>query len=164
MSTAPASPMTLNEKVADFLAQKRIAVAGVSATRDLTGNGIYQKLKETGHEVVAILPKATEFEGTPCYPDLGSIPGGVDALMIVTNPNLTLELVRQAIDAGVKRIWMHETVFGAGSSVSQEAVALCREHGIMVIDGTCPMMWAEPVDVGHRCMKWIMRVSGGMPK
>jgi hypothetical protein len=56
---------------------------------------------------------------------------------------------------------MHRS-FGTGS-VSEEAVNLCREKGIEVIPGACPMMFCEPVDFGHRCMRWLLKVTGGLP-
>lgn len=88
MSNTSARPASLKEKIADFLAQPRIAVAGVSATRPLPGTLIYRKLKGAGHQVVAILPGATTFEGDPCYPDLTSIPGGLGGVVIATRPAL----------------------------------------------------------------------------
>jgi hypothetical protein len=59
---------------------------------------------------------------------------------------------------------MHESLIHGGSSVSAAAVELCGEHGIALIAGACPMMYCAPVDIGHRCMRWAMRVSGGLPK
>jgi predicted CoA-binding protein len=162
--TAATDPTTLAERIDDFLAQRRIAVAGVSATRSLPGSLIYHKLKETGHEVVAILPGTTSYEGDPCYPDVGSIPGGVDGLVIATRPELCTALVQQAVDAGVPRVWMHESMAHGGTSVSVEGIALCKEHGIKLIAGACPMMYCQPVDFGHRCMCWLMKVTGGLPE
>ena len=162
--TTAAEPLTLSERIDDFLAQKRIAVAGLSATRDLPGALIYRKLKGAGYQVAAILPGAESFEGDPCYPDLAAVPGGVDGLVIATRPALTAELVRQAVAAGVPRVWMHESLVHGGTSVSPEAVALCREHGITLIAGACPMMYCQPVDFGHRCMCWLMKVTGGLPE
>lgn len=162
--TATDTPMTLPERIADFLAQRRIAVAGLSNERELPGNLIYRKLKETGHDVVAILPDAITFKGDPCFPELSAVPGGVDGLMIATRPALTTELVRQAIAAGVPRVWMHESLLHGGTSVSEEAIALCREHDIALIAGACPMMYCAPVDVAHRCMCWLMKVTGGLPE
>lgn len=163
MATA-AQPLTLEERIADFLAQRRIAVAGVSATRALPGTLIYRKLKEAGHEVFAVHPAAASFDGDPCYPELGAIPGGVDGVVIATRPELTTALVQQAVAAGVRRVWMHESLFHGGSSVSPEGVALCREHGVTLIGGACPMMYCAPVDVGHRCMCWLQKVTGGLPE
>jgi predicted CoA-binding protein len=159
-----AEPMSLSERIDDFLAQHRIAVAGVSATRELPGNLIYRKLKGAGHEMVAIVPGAETFDGDPCYPDAQSIPGGADGLVIVTSPDLTAGLVQQAVAAGIPRVWMHESLVHGGTSVSAEAVALCRQHGIRLIAGACPMMYCQPVDIGHRCMCWLMKVTGGLPE
>ncbi|NJN16250.1 MAG: CoA-binding protein [Oscillochloris sp.] len=157
------APTSLNEKIADFLAQKRIAVAGISSSRPLPANLIYQKLKAAGYQVIAIHPTAGEFEGDQCYPNLAAVPVAIDGLVIATKPAITLDLVQQALTSGVPRIWMHESLMQAGTSVSPEAVELCRANNLCLIAGACPMMYCQPVDFGHRCMGWIMRVTGGLP-
>ena len=162
--TASAPTMTLTERIDDFLAQKRIAVAGVSANRDLPGSLIYRKLKGAGYQVTAICPGAETFDGDPCYPDLMAIPGGVDGVVIATRPELTTDIVRQAVAAEVPRVWMHESLMHGGTSVSAEGVAICKAYGISLIAGACPMMYCQPVDFGHRCMCWLMRVTGGLPE
>lgn len=164
MATETATVPTLSEKIEDFLAQRRIAVAGVSAARETPGNMIYRKLKSAGHQVFAVSSTAETFEGDRCYPDLLSIPGGVDGVVIVTRPAVTEELVRQCVDAHVPRVWMHESLIHGGTSISADAVAFCREHDIALIAGACPMMYCAPIDVGHRCMRWMMQVTGGLPK
>lgn len=155
---------TLNAKVEDFLAQKRIAIAGVSRdnSRHPVGNLIYHKLKKTGHEVFAINPHMPTFEGAPCYPDIRSIPGGVDAVVVVTRPETTERVVHECVDAGVRRVWMHKSI-GKGSSVSPEAVDYCRQHDVSVIAGACPMMFGPGADFGHTCMKWMLKLTGGLP-
>jgi len=150
--------------VQDFLAQKRIAVAGVS--RDdrshPVGNLIYRRLKSTGHDVFAVSPYMQTFDGDRCYPDVRSIPGGVDGVVIVTRPETTARIVRDCNDAGIRRVWMHQSS-GKRSSVSPEAVEYCRQHDISVIAGACPMMYGAGVDFGHRCMRWILTLTGGLP-
>jgi hypothetical protein len=164
MSTQSTGTRALDANIQDFLAQKRIAVAGVSPNRQLTANLIYQKLKTAGYQVFPIHPNAATFDGDPCYADLASIPGGVDGVVTVTRPQVTDVIVRQCAAAGVTRVWMHQSPFRAGTSVSDDAVAYCRDHGITVIAGACPMMFCAPVDVGHRCMRWLLRATGGMPE
>ena len=155
---------TLETKVHDFLAQKRIAVAGVSSDSrgHPSANLIYDRLKRTGHDVFAVNPNMQSFEGDTCYPDLKSIPGGVDGVVIITRPEVTENIVRDCDAAGVRRVWMHESMV-KGSSVSPEAVDYCRQHKIDVIDGACPMMFGEGVDFGHVCMKWLMNLTGRLP-
>jgi uncharacterized protein len=156
---------TLETRVDDFLAQKRIAVAGVSRgnSHHPAGNLIYRRLKKTGHEVFPVNPHMQTFEGDRCYPDLRSIPGGVDGVVIVTRPETAKRIVQDCSDAGVRRVWMHQSMGKKGSSVSPAAVDYCRQHDISVIAGACPMMYCDGVDLGHRCMRWILRLTGGLP-
>jgi uncharacterized protein len=155
---------TLDSKVDDFLAQKRIAVAGVSRddSHHPVGNLIYHRLKDTGHEVFAVNPLMQSFEGDRCYPDVQSIPGGVDGVVIITRPDITTRIVRDCGDCGVRRVWMHASL-AKGSSVSPEAVEYCRQHDISVIAGACPMMFGAGADFGHTCMRWMMKITGGLP-
>ena len=153
----------LETKVREFLANQRIAVAGVSSTEtNAPANVIYRKLRGAGYGVFAVNPRATSVEGDDCYPDLGAIPGGVGAVLVATHPEVTPEVVRQCIDLGIRHVWMHRS-FGAGS-VADEAVAMCRENGIDVIAGACPMMFLSPVDIGHRCMLWFLGLTGKLPR
>jgi len=92
---------TLNEAVDDFLAQRRIAVAGVSRNRREAANYVYRKLRDVGYQVFPINPAAREVEGDACYPDLKSIPGGVDGVVIATRPVVTDQIVRDCAEAGV---------------------------------------------------------------
>lgn len=158
------SSTTLDSKVHDFLAQKRIAVAGVSRddSHHSAANLIYRRLKATGHDVFGLNPHLQAFDGDRCYPDLQSIPGSVNGVVIVTRPDTTQRIVHDCTDAGVTRVWMHQSL-GKGSSVSPAAVEYCRQHDISVIAGGCPMMYGDGVDVGHACMRWILRLTGGLP-
>jgi predicted CoA-binding protein len=155
---------TLETKVHDFLAQKRIAVAGVSRDNSAhpSANLIYRRLKSSGHDVFPVNPNMPDFEGDHCYPDLKSIPGGVDGVVIITRPETTARIVRDCDAAGIRRVWMHESIV-KGSSVSSEAVEYCRQHDISVIAGACPMMFGDGVDFGHTCMRWLMNITGRLP-
>ena len=82
--------------------------------------------------------------------------------MIVTRPETTERIVRDCRAAGVRRVWMHQSM-AKGSSVSGEAVEYCRRNDISVIAGGCPMMYGSGVDFGHTCMRWILRLTGRLP-
>jgi uncharacterized protein len=152
---------TLKQAAADFLAQERIAVAGVSRDGAHVANLVYRRLRERGYTVFALNPHADEVEGDRCYHAVADIPGGVDGVFIATRPEAAPDLVRQCAAAGVPRVWMHRS-FGAGS-VSTEAAAIGESAGIRVIAGACPMMFIEPVDIGHRCMRWLLGATGKLP-
>lgn len=144
--------------IAEFLRGRRIAVAGVSRGRESAANPVFRKLRDTGYEVFPVNPNAAEVEGVRCLPDLASVPGDLDGVVIATHPDVALEVVRQAADRKVRRVWFHRS-FGRGS-VSEPAVAACRSQGIACIVGGCPLMYREPVDLAHRCMRWWLRRRG----
>ena len=162
--TSAMTTTTFDAKVSDFLAQRRIAVAGVSRdnSHHAASNLIYRRLKSTGHDVFAVNPHMQTFDGDRCYPDVQSIPGGVDGVVVVTRPETTARIVRDCSVAGIRRVWMHQSV-GKGSSVSPAAVDYCGQHDISVIAGACPMMYGEGADLGHMCMRWILKLTGGLP-
>ena len=151
--------------VHDFLAQKKIAVVGVSDQRDTGCNSNYKKFKDSGYQVYAINPRITTYDGSPCYPDLKSLPEKPDAVFILANQTVTDEIVRQCVELGVKHVWMHCMMgtrpgLAAGmSSVSPEAVRICRENGIAVIPGSCPNQFLKP-DVGHGMMHGLFNLFG----
>ena len=151
----------LDEAVRAFLDRKRIAVAGVSRDGRLPANAIYKKLRGAGYQVFPVNPNATEVEGDRCYRSLRAVPDGVEAVVIATPPAAADALVRECADLGIRHVWMHRS-FGQGS-VSASATAFGRQQGISVIDGACPMMYVAP-DVGHRCVRWILKLTGGLPK
>jgi predicted CoA-binding protein len=154
----------LDTKVRDFFAQKRIAVAGISRHQrnHPAGDLIYRRFKAMGHEVFAVNPNMQTFEGARCYPDVRSIPGGVDAVVVITRPEVSARIVKDCAEAGVRHVWLHQGV-GSGTSVSADAVNYCRERGITVIAGACPMMFGPGVDFGHTCMRWYLTWTGGLP-
>jgi len=150
------------ESIATFLSGRRIAVAGVSRNPNQAANAVFRKLRGAGYEVLPVNPKASDVEGTKSYTDIGSIPGHVDGVIIATSPEVSIQIVRQCRDHGVRRAWFHRSL-GRGS-VSQDAVRECGAHGIDCIVGGCPLMFCEPVDFGHRCMKWWLQHQGRVPR
>jgi predicted CoA-binding protein len=152
----------IKEAVDEFLAQDRFAVAGVSRSGNEAANTIYKKLKGAGYTVFPTNPSAEEVEGDPCYPDLKSIPGGVGGVVIATHPKVALSVVEECSELGISHVWFHRS-FGQGS-VAEEALTFCRDNDIKVIPGGCPMMFVEKVDIGHKCMRWFLSVTGGLPK
>jgi predicted CoA-binding protein len=145
----------ITEAASEFLAHKRVAVTGVSRTPKAHGsNTVYKRLRERGYDVFAVNPNATEVEGDRAYEDLSSIPGGVDAVVIATRPEIAEETMRECAELGVKHVWMH---WGAGgTSVSAAATEYGRQHGITVIDGGCPLMFGRTADVGHKIMRFAL--------
>jgi len=157
----------VDNMVEEFLAQKKIAVVGVSDKRETGCNLAYGKFKESGYQVFPVNPRLGEFDGTPCYPDLKSIPEKPDAVFILASPKVTDQIVHECVDLGVKHVWMHcmmgtkPGLAQSMTSVSQDAVEMCHENGIQVIPGSCPNQFLKP-DFGHAMMRVMWRMFGLM--
>jgi predicted CoA-binding protein len=144
----------VKQAASDFLAHGRIAVTGVSRSPESHGaNVVYKRLRDRGYTVFAINPAADEVEGDPCFHDLTSVPGGVEGVVIGTSPAHADETMRECVELGIDRVWMHRGP-GAGS-VSPDAARYGREHGVTVIDGGCPCMFGPTADTGHKVMRFL---------
>lgn len=157
----------LNALVQDFLSVKKIAVVGVSDQRETGCNAAYERFREAGYTVWPVNPRLEAYDGLRCYPDLKSLPEVPDGVFVLTNPAVTDQLVDECIELGVEQVWMHcmmGTKPGLAAnitSVSQDAVEKCRQHGIRVIPGSCPNQFLNP-DFGHRLMRAMFGMLGFM--
>ena len=153
----------IKQATAEFLAGKRVAVTGVSRTPQGHGsNVVYRRLRQRGYQVFAVNPEAGQVEGDTCYPDLASIPGGVDWVVIGTRPQTAEATIRECADLGVTRVWMHR---GPGpGSVSHSAAEYGRQRGITVIEGGCPCMFGPTADPGHKAMRFAYTLTGSVPR
>jgi predicted CoA-binding protein len=155
----------IDSRVKDFLSQKRIAVVGVSDRRDTGCNAAYRRFKEAGYEVYAVNPRIQTFESEPCYPDLKSLPQKPDGVFILASPPVTEQIVKECVDLGVGHVWMHcmlgtrPGLAQSMTSVSANAVEMCRQNNIQVIPGSCPNQFLNP-DVGHDIMRRLWRGLG----
>ena len=106
-------------------------------------------------------PNAQTIEGDRYYPDLRSIPGGVDAVVIGTRPSRANDTMRECAELGITHVWMHRS--GGTGSVSPTAARYGREHGITVNDGGCPLTFDGTADLPHQLMKVIYTRKGNVP-
>ena len=151
------------DAASEFLSNRRVAVTGVSRqSGDHGANVVYKRLRERGYEVFAVNPNATEVEGDRSYPDLTSIPGGVEAVVIGTDPGRAPATVEECIALGIGHVWFHRGP-GAGSA-NPEAAEHGRANGLTVIDGGCPCMFVPTSDLGHRIMRPLLQLTGNVPR
>lgn len=158
---------TVDSPAKEFLAQRSIAIVGISSKQDALANHLYKALRTPQRKVTAVHPGMNAFEGDPCYPSLQAIPYAVDGVFIAAKPENAERAVDECIALNIPRVWMHYS-FGlqysphspAASSVSSAAVQKCRDHGITVIPGACPMMFLEHRDPFHSCLRWFLSVTG----
>ena len=154
---------SIKDAAAEFLTHQRVAVTGVSRNAGGHGsNAVYQRLRQRGYQVYAVNPNAQQVEGDAAYPDLRSIPGGVETVVIGTRPERAQATMEECAELGIKQVWMHRGP--GGGSVSPEAAEWGRTRGMTVIDGGCPLMFEPTSDGGHRVMRWMFSLTGNVPR
>ena len=143
-----------------FVSDKNIALIGVSANKQKFGNFLLHELTKKGYTVFPVHPSLTEIEGIKCFSNVKSLPCQVTNLILVVNPLAAEQLIPQLKGSSIKRIWMHRGV-GKGSG-SAAAIEACKENGIEVVYGFCPMMFFNPSGI-HNFHFWMRKKFGKVP-
>lgn len=138
--------------VEGFLAEKTIAVVGVSRTRGF-GNTVMQSLKKRGYQVYPVNSQAATVEGEHCYRTLGELPQGVGGVLTTVPPEQTLKIVEDCIRLGIKNIWMQQ------GSESKEGIRLAEANNVSLVHHACILMYAQPDSI-HRFHRWIWKMFG----
>ena len=86
----------------------------------------------------------------------------MEALVIGTRPETAASNMEECVDLGIAHVWMHR-LYGSGS-VSEAATAYGRRHGVTVIDGGCPLMFAPTSDPGHKIMHVMATATRKAPR
>lgn len=147
--------MPSTSAIKDFLAQRHIAVVGVSRDTKAFANVVFRNMVEQGYDVVPVNPAAVELEGRKCYASVRHVPDPLDGVIVMVNPVAALAVIDDCVYRGVPRVWLHR---GAGEgAVSDGALATCRAHGISVVDGACPLMFLDHPSVIHRLHGLLFR-------
>jgi uncharacterized protein len=145
----------------DFLAQKRLAMVGVSRNPKDFSRGLFRDLYRRGYDMVPINPMLDEVEGQKSYACLQDVAPPVDGALLMTAPAVTEVIVRDCLAAGITRVWMHRG--GGTGAVSQVAIDFCRRKGIRVIAGYCPYMFLPETPFFHRVHVLFMKLTGHYP-
>ncbi len=153
---------TTRADIDSFLGHRRLAMVGVSRDAKHFSRYLLKELCTRGYDVVPVNPAAQEIDGRPCIPNVKAIEPPVEAALLMTPPSETIKVVDDCADAGIHEIWMHRG--GGQGSVSQVAVALCREKGIRVVEGECPFMFLPNTQFPHRVHGFIRKLVGGYPR
>lgn len=150
------------ETIQDFLAQKRIAIVGVSRDPKSFSANIFEELCRRGYDTVPVNPNTTEVHRRKCFARVQDIQPPVEAVLLMTRPAATETAVQDCAEAGIRRVWMHR---GAGTgSVSAKAVAFCQERGIHVVPGQCPFMFLPETAGVHRLHGFVRKITGRYPR
>lgn len=149
--------MTTMSSVNQFLSQKQLAIAGASRSGKKFGNTVLRDLTRKGYKIALVHPEAEEIDGHKCYSSLSEIAEQVGGLVLVVPPDQAEQLVRQAVSAGIKNVWMQQ------GSASAQAVELCRKSGVNEVHGECILMFAQPTGF-HKFHRWVWGLIGKLPR
>jgi predicted CoA-binding protein len=149
----------MRKTIDTFLEQKHIAIAGVSRSSSKWGNALMKELDKLQLHTYPVNPHAEELEGKKCYHQLKDLPPEVKSLIIATKAEASLDIVKEAKEAGLERVWMQRGV-GKGSA-SPEAIEFCKQNGLDYVYGICPMM--EFGSGMHKFHYWMRRNFGKLP-
>jgi uncharacterized protein len=149
--------MNTKADIEGFLAQKTIAMAGVSRDSKSFSANAMKELTTKGYTVIPVNPNAESIGDRKCYPSLAKLPQKVGGVLVCTAPAHTEAVVREAAAAGIARIWIQQ------GAQSEEALAFCREKSLPAVSRQCILMYAEPVGSIHGFHRWVKRLFGGMP-
>jgi uncharacterized protein len=150
--------MISRQTITDFLAQKKLALVGLSRKGGKFGNMVLKDLSKKGYKVYPIHPAAESIDGHPCWKGFESLPEKVGGAVLVVPPAETEKVVRQAVSAGIPRIWMQQ------GAESQDAIRYCEQNGISLVHGHCIMMFAEPAGALHRFHRSLLKLFGRLPR
>jgi predicted CoA-binding protein len=149
------------ETIEDFLAQKRIAIAGISRNPANFSVMLFEELSRRGYDVVPVNPNTAEVRGRRCFARVQDIQPPVEAVLLMTSPEATETVVNDCVEAGIRRVWMYRA--GGKGSVSSKAVQFCRERDIELVPGECPFMFLPKTAVFHRFHGFIRKITGHYP-
>ncbi|HSN18668.1 MAG TPA: CoA-binding protein [Gammaproteobacteria bacterium] len=110
---------------------RTIAVVGLSPKRDRPSNGVSRGLQHFGYKVVPVNPGQSEVLGEKCYPDLLSVPDGIDLVDVFRAPEHVDEVVDECITRKFPAIWLQEGV------VNEAAAERARAAGMLVVMDRC---------------------------
>jgi uncharacterized protein len=150
------------ETIEDFLAQKRVAMVGISRDPKNFSVQLFEELCRRGYDVVPVNPNTTEVKGRRCFPRLQDIQPPVETVLLMTSPEATETVVNDCAEAGIQRVWMYRAA-GKGA-VSPKAVQFCRERGIQLVPGECPFMFLPQAAGFHRFHGFVRKITGRYPR
>ena len=130
-------------EIIDILQQcRKIAIVGISTKESRDSNKVARYLIENGYEIVPVNPGQREILGNPCFKTLKDIPFPIDMADLFIHPTRVAAIVDQAIQIGVRVIWMQEGV------VHNDSAFKARQAGIQVVMNMCIMKAIKAMKAG----------------
>ena len=122
-----------------FFHPESIAVVGASGRPESPYARPLTYLTEIGYPgtIYLVNPRYDQIAGRPCHPDLASVPGNIDLVMIMVAADQVATLLREAARKGCRAAIVCSSGFSetgtAGAELQREVTAVARECGIRVL-------------------------------
>jgi hypothetical protein len=141
--------------IREFLSDRELGFVGVSRDPKGFGNAVFRELRQRGWCPVPVHPELDEVEGVATVASVADLPHSVRGVIVMVGAERAAGVVDECAARGITRVWLHR---GAGpSSVSPEAIERAEAAGMMLVDGACPLMWAEPVGGIHKLHRFFAK-------
>lgn len=98
-------PSDLDAQIEAFLAGSPFAVAGASVSRHKYGNRVLRCYRQRQRVAYPINPHHSEIEGLPCYATLAAAPSPIHGVSLITQPEVSIDIVDQALALGIRHFW-----------------------------------------------------------
>jgi len=145
----------------EFLRAKRIALVGVSRDEKDFSRMVFREFTRRGYDCVPVNPALPAADGRACYPRVQDVWPPPEAALLLTPPARTEQVLRDCVEAGVRRVWLHR---GAGvGAASPAAIAYCEAHGLQVVRDLCPFMALPGSAFPHRVHGFLRRALHASP-
>ncbi|CAM2839862.1 CoA-binding protein [Legionella steigerwaltii] len=119
----------INHPIDSFFQSKAFAVIGASSNRAKFGNKVLRCYQQNDKKVYPVNPQETQIEGLSVISSVRDLPDEVESISIITPPTVTEKIVEEAIQKGIKNIWMQP------GAESEKAIQNCKQHKINIIAG-----------------------------
>ncbi len=145
--------MSSRPLIDEFLSHRKLALVRPSPSTAVMGGQIDQELKPKGYEISVVY-----LDRSVPAARLADVKNDVEGAIIAVPKNQCADAVREAVEAGMPRLWLQ-----AGSQ-TDEAIALCEKEAVPTVSGKCVLMYAEPVKSVHAFHRWVAKVFGSYEK
>jgi uncharacterized protein len=122
---------TVQDRARILETYKRIAMVGLSSNPFRPSHFAAIYMIAHGYDVTPVNPRETEVLGRTCYASLRDVPGPIEIVDIFREPAAVPDIVEEAIERGVKVIWMQLGV------IHEAAARRAREAGLEVVMDRC---------------------------
>ena len=126
-----------------FFNPKSIAIIGASRTPEKVGSIILRNIINSGFkgDIYPINPNTTEINGRKCYPDIFSIPNGCDLVAISLPSEISLDVISQVAQKGIKNIVLYASGFKEigeeGKVLEEKLLKLISENELNLLGPNC---------------------------